>query len=165
MRVKAGQEWELPSVETADPLVLRVVEVVEANDGTYAVVHTVRRSAPGIVLARSNMWVNDVISTGVLVAGPGSLSAMSRDARVTHLVSLLLYEARRSGTPTGDGDVRFDGQEVVRLVAEDEKTTRDQARAMLRDALASLEGREITSAYDRHEIGYVIPSDRLRSAA
>jgi hypothetical protein len=154
VQVATGQRWELPSESTDDLLVLKIIEVV---DDDYAVVHTVRRSAPDTVLNRSNMRLRDVIDTGVLVAGPGALDARTRRERADHLSALLRYAAKRSGSPTRDRQVRFDGQEVVGLVAKDESVTRQQARAMLRDALASLGGREITSAYDPDEIGYVIP--------
>lgn len=156
-----GQQWELPSGSTSDPLVLKIIEVV---DHDYAVVHTVRRSAPNVILNRSNMRLRDVIDTGVLVTGPGSLDARSRRERTNHLGALLRYAARQSGSPTRDGQLRFDGQEVVGLVAKDENVTHQQARAMLRDALAGLGGREITSAYDPHEIGYVIPAATLQAA-
>lgn len=143
MRVLEGQEWELPSESTDDPLMLRIIEVV---DDDYAVVHTVQRSAPDTVLNRSNMRLRDVIDTGVLVAGPGALNAHRRRQRADHLSALLRYAAKKSGSPTREGDVRFDGRELVALVAADEHVTHQQARAMLRDALASLGGREITSA-------------------
>jgi len=156
MQIVAGQRWELPSENTSDPLVLKIVEVVEHD---YAVVHTVRRSALSTVLDRSNMLLRDVLDTGVLVAGPGALDARTRRERTTHLGALLRYASRRSGCTARNGQLRFDGQEVVSLVAEDEKVTHQQARAMLRDALASLGGREITSPYDPYEIGYVIPGD------
>jgi hypothetical protein len=159
MRVVASQQWELPSESTDDPLVLKIIEVV---DNEYAVVHTVRRSAPETVLNRSTMRLRDVIDTGVLVSGPGALDARSRRERADHLSGLLQYAAKQSGSPTRDGQLRFDGREVVDLVAKDESVTHQQARAMLRDALASLGGREITSAYDPHEIGYVIPATAPR---
>jgi hypothetical protein len=160
MQVAAGQHWELPSQGTNDPLMLKIIEVV---DREYAVVHTVRRSAPNIILDRSNMRLREVIDTGVLAAGPGSLDARSRRERASHLAALLRYAAKQSGSPTRDGHLRFDGQEIVSLVAKDENVTHPQARAMLRDALKSLGGREITSAYDPHEIGYVITADALQS--
>lgn len=155
MRVATGQQWELASKSTNDPLMLKIVEVV---DDEYAVVHTVRRSAPDKTLSRSNIRLRDVVDTGVLVAGPGALSERHRRERAAHLGALLRYAARKSGSPSRDGEVRFDGQEVVALVATDEKVTRQDARAMLRDALANLGGREITSAYDPAEFGYVIPA-------
>lgn len=148
----------MPSVTSNDPLVLRVVEV---TDDGYAAIHTIQKSAPEIVLNRSTMRVRDVIDTGVLVAGPGALDAIRRRAQTAHLRDLLAYAARRTGAPAVAGDVRFDGRELVALVAADEKLPRGQARAILRDALATLGGREITSAYDPAEIGYVIPAAAL----
>lgn len=167
MRVRAGQEWELPSVGSSDPLVLKVIEVFD--NGTAAV-QTVHRSAPNIVLNSSTMRVGDVIDTGVLVAGPGALNATRRRERVAHLCDLLLYAARQSKAPVVEGNVRFDAREVIALVAADEKVSRDVARAMLRDALATLGGTESTSrparwSLDRpHEV-YVIPAAALDQAA
>jgi hypothetical protein len=158
MRVAIGQEWELPSVGNADPLVLRIVE--EVGDD-WVVVHTFRRSAPRTILDRSEMWVRNVIDTGVLVAGPGALDAGRRRERATRLADVLQYAARHQ-TPGEDGDVRFDGRDIVKMVAADEKVTREQARAILRDALATLGGREITTPYDKDAIGYVLPAPAVK---
>lgn len=147
---------------TSDPLVLRVVEV---TDDGFAAVHTVRRSAPTTVLSRSTMRVRDVTDAGVLVAGPRAPDSARRRQRTAHLGDLLLYLARRADSRAGERDVRFDGREIVALVAEDEEVPREQARAMLRDALAALGGREITNPYERDEIGYVIPTDVVRPPA
>jgi hypothetical protein len=89
-----------------------MLKIIEVVDDDYAVAHTVRRSAPDIVLSRSNMRLRDVIDTGVLVAGPGALDARRRRERADHLSALLRYAAKKSGSPTRDGEVRFDGQEV-----------------------------------------------------
>jgi hypothetical protein len=105
VRVVAGQEWELPSAGNHDPLVLKIVEVV---DGRYAVVHTVQRSAPNVVLDRSMMWLRDVIDSGVLVAGPGALDAKRRRERIAHLRELVIYAARQSKAPVVDGHIRFE---------------------------------------------------------
>jgi hypothetical protein len=167
VRVLAGQEWELPSAGSDDPLVLKIVEVV---DGRYAVVHTVQRSAPNVVLDRSTMWLRDVIDSGVLVAGPGSLDAKGRRQRITHLRELVLYAARQSKAPVVDGNIRFDARELIQLVAVDEKVSRDDARAMLRDVLGELGGIETTvprNPWDwgnDHEV-YVIPAGALERAA
>jgi hypothetical protein len=141
-----------------------MLKIIEVVDHDYAVVHTVRRSAPDVILNRSNMRLRDVVDTGVLVMGPGSLDARSRRARANHLAALLRYAAKHSGSPARNGHLRFDGREIVSLVAKDENVTHPQARAMLRDALAGLGGREITSAYDPYEIGYIIPA-KARQAA
>jgi hypothetical protein len=167
MRVAAGQEWELPSAKSDDPLVLKIVEVV---DGRYAVVHTVQRSAPNVVLDRSTMWVRDVINTGVLVAGPGALDVKGRQQRITHLRELVLYAARQSQAPVVDGNIRFDARELIELVAADEKVPRDDARAMLRDVLGDLGGTETWAPGNAwgwstgHEV-YVIPAAALERAA
>lgn len=160
MHVLAGQEWELPSTTSGDPVVLKVVQVMDDK----ASVVTVRRSAPDVVLERSTMWVRDVIDSGVLVRGPGSLGARRRRERVAYLGELLCYQARRHGVSAGP-DVRFDGRELVAMVADDEDVTEAVARAMLRQALAALGGTETTSPYSVREITYVIPSVRVRGAA
>jgi hypothetical protein len=147
-----------------------VLKVVEVVDGRYAVVHTVQRSAPNVVLARSTMWVRDVIDSGVLVAGPGAPNAKRRRERVAHLRELVLYAARQSKAPVVDGNIRFDAHELIQLVAADEKVSRDVARAMLRDVLGELGGVETTTPRDRwgwgddHEV-YVIPAAALERAA
>jgi len=155
MKVAAGQQWELPSLGSTDPLVLRVIETAGEE---RAVVHTIRRSEPMVILDRSTMHAREIIGAGVLVAGPGALDANGRRKRASLLADLLMYSARRSASSEVAGNVRFDGRELVELVAQDEHVNHDEARAMLRDALAGLGGREITSPYDRHEIGYVIPT-------
>lgn len=162
MRIASGQEWELPLVRTDDPLVMHIVEVV---DDEYAVVHTFRRSAPTNILDRSTMWLRNVIDTGVLVAGPGALDARRRRERVSHHKDLLLYVARGSGSVIPGGDVQFDGEELVALVAQDDGVTRAQAQALLRDALAALAGREIASPRDGRVVGYIIPMTALEAAA
>lgn len=158
MRVREGQEWELPSGATSDPLVLRVVEII----GDAAVVYTVRRSAPGVILDRSTMWHRDVRDSGVLVRGPGALQAKQRRERAEHFAALLIYAARRTEPKPQRADVRFDGTELVQVVAQDEKATPSEARAMLRDALCKLNGYEITNPYDAGEIAYVVPVAALQ---
>ena len=128
MRVAAGQLWELPSEGMADPIQLRVMEV--ADDG-YAAVQTVRRSAPDVALHRSTMHVREVMDTGVLVDGPGALDPRVRRERAQHLSDLLVYAARQSGSRTPKDEFRFDGHEVVQLVASDEGVPSQEARAML----------------------------------
>lgn len=156
-QIAVGQQYELPSVGVGDPLVLVVVEVVGAD---RAVVRTVRRSQPDVVIDRSTMHVRDLVDAGVLVRGPGALDARRRRARNEHLKQLLIYAAQREGASSG-GEVRFDGRDVVGMVADDEGVSIPEARAMIRSALAELEGREITSAYDPTEIGYVLPVTSL----
>lgn len=158
MSVRKGQEWELPSDATSDPRVLRVVEII----GDAAVIYTVRRSAPAVILDRSTMWHRDVRDSGVLVRGPGALEAKHRRERAEHLAALLIYAARRADPKPQRADVRFDGTELVQLVAQDEQATPSEARAMLRDALGKLNGHEITSPYDEREIAYVVPVAALQ---
>jgi hypothetical protein len=167
VRVRAGQEWELPSVGSSDPLVLKIIEVFD--NGTAAV-QTVYRSTPNVVLDSSTMWVRDVVDTGVLVAGPEALNTIRRRERVAHLCDLLLYAARQSEASIVEGNVRFDAREVIALVAADENVSRDVARAILRDALATLGGIESTSrparwSFDRSHEVYVIPAAALDPAA
>lgn len=152
----AKQEWELPD-GSDDPLVLRVVE--KLNDG-YVSVQTIRRSAPNVIIGRSTMWHGDVSGAGVLVAGPGAANARRRRERVARHTDLLRYAARRAAPSAHGDDVRFEANEIVATVMEDEKVDRDAARAMLRDALGTLGGREILGGYDSGP-GYAIPVDRI----
>ena len=156
-----GQEWELPSAGSDDPLVLRIVQLL---DDSVSVL-TFRRSNPEVVLNRSTMRWQDVFDAGVLVAGPGSLDARRRRERLREHTNLLLYEARRVKPGPEATDVRFGGRDVVAIVAENEKVDRQAARTMLRDALGALGGREIANFYtgwdESPEIGYVIPIDAL----
>lgn len=154
MRVAAGQLWELPSEGIADPIQLRVIEV---SDDGYAAVQTIRQSAPDVVLDRSTMHVREVMDTGVLVDGPGALGARARRQRAQHLGDLLVYAARQSGGRTPSDEFRFDGHEIVQLVARDEGVSSQEARAMLRDALATFGGAEVTNPYDPSEVTYVVP--------
>ncbi len=154
MRVAAGQLWVLPSEGMADPIQLRVMEV--ADDG-YAAVQTVRRSAPDVALDRSTMHVREVMDTGVLVDGPDALDSRVRQERAKHLSDLLVYAARQSGSRTPKNEFRFDGHEAVQLVARDEGVPMPEARAMLRDALATIGGAEVTNPYDPSEVTYVVP--------
>lgn len=167
MRLRAGQEWELPSAGNDDPLLLRVVEVM--NDG-YAVVHTVRRSAPNAVLDRSTMHPRDVVDAGILVAGPGAVGAIQRRERVARHRDLIRYAARRSAAPVVDGQLRFDARELIALVGTDEKVSRDDARAMLREALAELGGTETWAPSNdwratRNREIYVLPVRAFDQAA
>jgi hypothetical protein len=161
MRVTTGQEWEMPSAGGSDPLVMRIMQVMDRT----ASVQTYLRSQPDVILNRSTMWITDVMDAGVLVSGPGSLQANQRRQRAAHHRDLLLYAARRARSTGGHADVSFDGRDLVELVVSDEKVSRGEAKAMLRDALASIGGREITSAYDPDEIGYVVPVAALDAAA
>ena len=166
VRVQVGQEWELPSAGSGDPLVLRVVQIMD----DCASVLTSQRSSPKVVLNRSTMRLRDVIDTGVLVAGPGALDAARRRRRAAHLCDLIFYAARRSNSAVDERDIRVDAREIISLVAADEKVSRDIAKAMLRDALASLGGTETTSTPHwwsdplSHEV-YVIPVTALAKAA
>lgn len=160
MRVTAGQEWEMPSAGGSDPLVIRVIQVMDRT----ASVQTFLRSQPDAILDRSTMWITDVMDAGVLVAGAGALEANQRRQRTAHHRDLLLYAARQARSTGGPADVSFSGSDLVELVATDEKVSRGEAKAMLRDALASIGGREITSAYDPGEIGYVVPVAAFASA-
>jgi hypothetical protein len=153
MRATAGQEWEMPSAGASDPLVMRITQVMDR----IASVQTYLRSRPGVILNRSTMWITDVMDAGILVSGPGSLEANQRRQRAAHHRELLLYAARRARSTGWARDVRFDGSDLVEAVATNEKVSRGEAKAMLRDALALIDGREITSAYDPDEIGYVVP--------
>ena len=144
MQVVANQEWELPD-GTDDPLILRVVE--KLDDG-YVAVQTIRRSAPNRIIERSEMWHSDVSGAGVLVAGPGAADARRRRERVARHADLLRYAARKLAPSARGADVRFEAEEIVATVMEEERVDRDAARAMLRDALATLGGREILGGYD-----------------
>jgi len=171
MRVAVGQEWELSrGNNNPDPLVLRVVELLD--EGRYAVVRSFLRSEPDRVLDSSTMWSLSLIETGVLVAGPGALEARRRRERINEHTELLLYSARLVHPGPGATEVRFVGTEVVEIVAANEKVDRASAKAMLRDALASLGGTETWTrvnygwyAGSRSEIMYVIPIDAVRPAA
>jgi hypothetical protein len=175
MRVAVGQLWELPSKGVADPLVLRVVELLDED--RFAVVQTVRRSQPDVILDRSTMFWREVMAAGVLVGGPGADNERRRRERISEHVGLLLYEARKVHPPPAATDVRFGAHEVVSAVAETQGVDRNSARAMLRDALATLGGREIMNYYEPdyswpkkskssvpgfHEVGYEIPIEAVR---
>jgi hypothetical protein len=167
MRVQVGQEWELPAAGGDDPLVLRIVQLV---DDRYASVQTVRRSAPKAVLHRSTMHVRDVLDAGVLVAGPGALGAAKRRERVRHLRDLVIYAARQSDGASVDGHIRIDARELIGIVEHDERVSRDVARAMLREALATLGGTETWADArwwedSRPREVYVIPVDAIEHAA
>lgn len=161
MRVVAGQDWELPNANSDDPLVLRIYDVRDQ----WAHVRVVQRSKPDVILDRSTMHCRDVIDAGVLVAGPGATAAEARRNEIEYLRDLLLYAARRTGVAAGN-DVRFDGEAIIESVKADLKVPRDHARALIRDALATLGGSETwRHAYwsNHDEAIYVIPASRLDS--
>jgi hypothetical protein len=80
---------------------------------------------------KPGLLAGEVMDTGVLVDGPGALYPCVRRERAQHLSDLLVYAARQSGSRTPRDEFRFDGHEVVQLVASDEGVPSQEARAML----------------------------------
>lgn len=159
--IAKGQVWELPSSLVADRVQLRVVDVANGPEHVMVGIHTVRSSAPAVVIDRETVRSTWLVDTAILVAGPGAADVRRlRD----HLLDLLRYAARTDGHLQRDGDVRVDVRDLVRIVARDETISLRDARHHLRGALALLGGSEI--AYSGNGIEeYLIPSRSLQKAA